>query len=68
MRDDSLTLRGAPVRSLPRRNRQWSAGRVCAEDGCITRLSRYNRSKYCWSHEPIHYYVARGRKKKPQAA
>jgi len=59
MRDDSLTLRGAPVRTLPRKNRVWSTGRVCAEDGCITKISRYNRSRYCWAHEPVHYYVAR---------
>jgi hypothetical protein len=28
----------------------------------------YNRSKYCWAHEPLHYYIARGRKKAPEAA
>lgn len=56
------------MRSLPRRNRVWGAGRVCAQDGCITTLSVYNRSKYCWNHEPLHYYIARGRKKRREAA
>ena len=68
MREEGLPLRGAPVRALPRRNRVWSPGRVCAEAGCITRISMYNRSKYCWAHEPLHYYIARGRKKAPEAA
>lgn len=68
MKDGDLTLRGEAVRALPRRNRQWTQGRVCAEPGCVTRISIYNKSKYCWTHEPIHYYIARGRKKSPQAA
>jgi hypothetical protein len=68
MRDQPLTLRGATVQSLPRRNRAWSKGRTCAHEGCITRISIYNKSKYCWAHEPLRYYVARGRKKSPQAA
>jgi hypothetical protein len=53
---------------LPKRNRVWSKDRTCAEDGCITRISIYNRSRYCWMHEPVRYYIPRGRKKSPQAA
>jgi len=68
MREESMALRGTAVRALPRRNRTFSAGRVCAEDGCITRVSIYNRSKFCWMHEPLHYYIARGRKKRREAA
>jgi hypothetical protein len=68
MREESLSFKGAPVRSLPRRNRVWEGGRTCAENGCITRLSIYNRSKYCWAHEPLHYYIARGRKRRAEAA
>jgi hypothetical protein len=68
MREESLSYKGAPVRSLPRRNRVWDQGRVCAQKGCITKLSIYNRSTYCWSHEPLHYYIARGRKKRAEAA
>lgn len=66
-RDDSLVLRGTPVRALPRRNRTWGTDRVCVEEGCPTRISRYNRSKYCWAHDPIRYYIPRGRKKKRAA-
>jgi len=68
MREDALVMRGAPVHALPRPNRRWGAGRVCAEPGCTTKLSIYNRAKFCWAHEPIRYYVARGRKKRPEAA
>lgn len=68
MREESVALRGSPVRSLPRRNRVWGEGRSCAQDGCITRISIYNRSRYCWMHEPLHYYIARGRKKRREAA
>lgn len=68
MREESLSLRGTSVRALPRRNRVWGPGRECAQDGCITTLSIYNRSKYCWHHEPLHFYIARGRKKRREAA
>lgn len=64
MKDGSLTMRGKHVNALPRANRVYEAGRVCAEEGCDTRLSMYNRSKLCWQHEPLRYDVLRGRKKK----
>lgn len=56
------------MRTLPRRNRVFGPGRQCAEEGCITEISIYNKSKYCWAHEPVRYYVARGRKKRREAA
>lgn len=62
MRDESLSLRGSPVRALPRRNRTWGANRVCAQDGCVTRLSIYNRQPYCFAHAPIRYHIPRGRR------
>ena len=51
MANEPLVMRGAPVRPLPRPNRVWGAGRVCAERGCGTRLSIYNRSEDCSLHE-----------------
>ena len=68
MTDQGQTFKGVPVRPLPKRNRTWREGRVCAQDDCVTKLSIYNRSKFCWAHEPLHYYIPRGRKKSPQAA
>src|SRR5438128_11255621 len=55
--------RGASVRTLPRPNKSYKAGRVCAEPGCGTKLSIYSKWKYCWQHEPVHAYVPRGKRK-----
>ncbi len=60
--------RGAQVRPLPRPNRKYTLGRVCAEPGCGTRLSVYNKWKYCWQHEPVHAYVPRGKRKSAREA
>lgn len=68
MRDEALSLRAAPVRTLPRPNRRWDEGRACAEDGCTTTLSIYNKSKHCWAHEPVRYFIARGRRRRTKAA
>ncbi|HCO02028.1 MAG TPA: hypothetical protein DIT48_01440 [Actinobacteria bacterium] len=64
MKDDTLQLRGTPVQALPRKNRQWAEGRQCIEEGCSTTISIYNKAKYCWAHEPVRYYIPRGRKKR----
>jgi hypothetical protein len=61
-------FRGASVKTLPRANRTYSTGRVCDEPGCETRLSIYNKWRYCWQHEPIHTYVPRGKRKGRRAA
>ncbi len=60
--------RGASVRALPRPNKQYGPGRVCAEQGCETKLSRYNKWNYCWQHEPVHAYVPRGKRKSKKEA
>lgn len=64
MREDTLALRGAPARPLPRPSLRWSAGRVCAEEGCETRLSIYNKSSLCWQHEPVRYHLVRGKRRR----
>ncbi len=68
MMEDPLSLRGAPVRPLPRANRTWGTGRVCAEEGCTTKLSIYNKSPQCWQHEPVRYYLVRGKRRSKKAA
>jgi hypothetical protein len=67
MREDTLEFRGAKVREVPRKNRTYQAGRTCSEPGCATRLSIYNRSQYCWQHEPVHAFVSRGKRKSKNA-
>ncbi|MFL5796995.1 MAG: hypothetical protein ACJ77A_03560 [Actinomycetota bacterium] len=67
MRDDLQEYRGSRVRELPRKNRTYPGGRVCAQEGCNTKLSVYNRSPMCWQHEPIRPYFERGRRKSEAA-
>jgi len=66
MTDDRF--RGATVRTLPKANRTYQTGRVCEEPGCGTKLSVYNKWKYCWQHEPVHAYIPRGKRKSRTAA
>ena len=57
--DERIALRAStePESSGRRGRRRAPAGRVCADDGCETRLSIYNRSTRCWQHEPAHRYL-----------
>ena len=56
--DESVTLRG--IRATPRRaSRTYEGKRTCAAQGCSTLLSRYNASKLCWQHEPLHPFILR---------
>lgn len=52
-------LRGMLVRPLTRPNQTYPPGRVCAAEGCQTRLSIYNHWGLCWQHEPRHAFVLR---------
>ena len=61
-------LQGALVRSLPAANRTYGKGRVCAAEGCDTRISIYNGSKLCWQHEPARIRLPHGQRKKRDAA
>jgi hypothetical protein len=45
-------FRGMGVRPLSRPTPTNPPDRVCAEEGCDTRLSIYNAWKRCWQHEP----------------
>jgi hypothetical protein len=56
-------MRGQSVRTLPRANKQYQGGRTCAAPGCSTKLSIYNKWDYCWQHEPVHTYIARGKRR-----
>ena len=44
---EQTVMRGAKVRQLPRPNRSYAKDRVCAAEGCDTRLSMYNRWDLC---------------------
>ena len=63
----SDVLRGSRPRELPRPNRTYSSDRVCAAEGCVTRLSVYNRASYCWTHTPTRFPLARGERRRKAA-
>lgn len=62
------TIRGARPRELPRPSRTYKEGRVCAARGCPTRLSVYNKSRYCWVHAPVEFPLVRGRRRSRKKA
>ena len=43
-------------------SKAYAKDRVCNEPGCDTKLSIYNRGKYCYLHQPITVPRTRGRK------
>lgn len=61
-------MKGSRPRQLPRPNRTFQEGRVCEEDGCETRISRYNKARYCWAHVPLTFPLTRGERRKKTAA
>jgi len=45
-----------PARSRarnPRHVKDFGQGRLCADPGCRTVLSRYNESAFCWVHNDL---------------
>lgn len=55
-------VKGTPISGNDRPSRSFGKNRVCDEPGCKTRLSIYNRGKYCYQHEPMAVPRTRGRK------
>lgn len=45
----------------PRRPKTFEAGRVCHHEGCVTKLSRYNKREFCYTHAPVKFPRVRGR-------
>lgn len=38
----------------------YAHDRICADPGCTTRLSRYNKREFCHPHAPVRYPRIRG--------
>jgi hypothetical protein len=53
---------GSPISGNVRASKAFKAGRRCAEDGCGTVLSIYNKGRFCYQHEPMATPRTRGRK------
>ena len=58
-------MKGTRPGKLPPPNRAEAPGRVCAEPGCETALSIYNRSPHCWRHTDIVFPNYRGKRLSP---
>jgi hypothetical protein len=55
-------VQGTPISGSERPSRSFGKNRVCKEAGCETRLSIYNKGKFCYQHEPMAVPRTRGRK------
>ena len=55
-------IHGSKVLGLPRASQKYPEGRVCEQEGCETRLSKYNRRDKCWAHAEMKAPRLRGRK------
>jgi hypothetical protein len=65
---EEAVFRGIRTQQVARANRTYPSGRVCVAPGCATKLSIYNGWQYCWQHEPVHNYVARGKRRSRKEA
>ena len=54
------TLRAVAAGRSRRRPKTYGDNRVCATNGCPTRLSRYNRELHCFQHAPAKFRRLRG--------
>ncbi len=54
-------LKGHRLRGGTRPSKQFTEGRVCAERGCDTKISIYNRREFCHVHAPVKFPRVRGR-------
>ncbi len=54
-------LKGRRILGTSRAPKEYTDERTCAQDGCETRLSRYNRREHCFAHAPTKFPRLRGR-------
>lgn len=57
---NSTTMRATTAGRARRRPKTYGESRVCEEKACTTRLSRYNRSDFCFQHAPVNFPRMRG--------
>ena len=58
----SENLKGHRPENDPRPSKVERIGRVCREPDCDTRLSIYNKSSFCWRHQPLTFPNYRGKR------
>jgi hypothetical protein len=54
-------LKGRKFTGETRAPKTYSGQRTCAQKGCATKLSQYNRREFCYAHAPTKYPRLRGR-------
>lgn len=59
-------MQGIRPGKLPPPSHAEAAGRVCAEPGCETTLSIYNRRSRCWQHADLVFPNHRGKRLSPR--
>jgi hypothetical protein len=53
--------KGKRIMGTSRAPKTYSETRTCAQRGCATTLSRYNRRDHCYAHAPTKFPRLRGR-------
>jgi hypothetical protein len=54
------TMQASTIGRARRRPHTYPENRVCHREGCQVRLSRYNKSNYCFQHAPARFPRLRG--------
>jgi hypothetical protein len=68
--EDSMqetALKGRKFTGSNRAPKTYSTSRSCANKGCETKLSQYNKREFCYTHAPTKYPRLRGRIVKAEA-
>ena len=60
-----FAVRGSRPQPLPRASKKFPKDRSCAQEGCKTKLSTYNKRDKCWAHAEMKVPRLRGRKPAP---
>jgi hypothetical protein len=55
------TLKGRHLRGGVRPSKVTEGVRICVDEACATKLSRYNKRDHCNIHAPVTYPRVRGR-------
>lgn len=61
-------MRGHMAAGDARVNRVHEEGRVCEAEDCVTVLSIYNATRWCWQHEEPHPFVLQAPRKRRRDA
>ena len=57
---NSTTMRATTAGRARRRPKTYGESRICGDETCETRLSRYNRNEFCFNHAPVKFPRMRG--------